>query len=98
MASDGVVRHAGDLVAQTAAAFGAVLSVLKAANAKPEHLVRLRIYVTDADLYRRHAKAIGERYRDAFGRWYPAMTLVEVSRLYDPAAMVEVEGEAVVPD
>jgi hypothetical protein len=31
------------------------------------------------------------------GRWYPAMALFEVSRLYEPQALVEIEGLAVLP-
>lgn len=97
MGPDGHVRHPGDLVAQAGQAFENVLQVLAAAGAKPEHLVRVRIYVRSADAYATEAKAIGAAWRARFGRWFPAMTLVEVARLYDPVALVEVEAEAVVP-
>jgi enamine deaminase RidA (YjgF/YER057c/UK114 family) len=46
--------------------------------------------------YRANLKAIGERYRAVFGLHYPAMTLVEVKRLYDEGILVEIEGVAVV--
>jgi enamine deaminase RidA (YjgF/YER057c/UK114 family) len=97
MGPDGKVRHPGDLVLQAAQAFDNVLAVLAAADAKPEHLVRMRIYVLSADAYAAHAKALGEAWRARFGRWYPAMTLVQVARLYDPAALIEVEADAEVP-
>jgi enamine deaminase RidA (YjgF/YER057c/UK114 family) len=74
-----------------------VAVVLRAAGAAPEHVVRMRIYVLDVDAYRRDAKEIGRRWREHFGRWFPAMTLVQVSRLYDPDALIEVEADAVVP-
>lgn len=98
MDRSGRVQHAGDLVAQARLAFQNVSTVLAAADARPEHLVRLRIYVTDVRDYQQNAKEIGRAYRDHFGRWFPAMTLVQVSRLYDENALIEVEGEAVVPE
>ncbi len=97
MDQTGAILHPGDLAAQAGKAFSNVAAVLEAAGAKPEHLVRLRIFVTDVDAYRGQLKRIGAAYRDAFGRWFPAMTLVGVSRLFDPGAMIEVEAEAVVP-
>lgn len=98
MAADGSILHAGDLVAQAGKAFENVATVLRAAGARPEHLVRMRIYVTDVDAYRTRSKEIGRQYRAHFGRWFPAMTLVEVARLFDDGALIEVETEAVVPE
>ena len=98
MDESGRIVHAGDIVSQARQAFGNVATVLAAGGARPEHLVRLRIFVTDVEAYRAETKAIGAAYRDAFGKYFPAMTLVEVSRLYDTGAMIEVEAEAVVPE
>ena len=56
---------------------------------------RFEAIVTDLNLYRENLGAIGAAYREVFGRHYPAATLVEVSSLFDPAAMVEVEAVAV---
>jgi enamine deaminase RidA (YjgF/YER057c/UK114 family) len=97
MGPDGKVRFAGDLVAQAGQAFENVVTVLAAAGAQPRHLVRVRIYVLSADAYAASAPAIGAAWRARFGKWFPAMTLVQVARLYDPLALVEVEAEAVVP-
>ena len=74
-----------------------VMAVLSAAGGAPEHLVRLMIYVTDRDQYLRALKPIGEAYRRVLGRHYPAMALVEVKALLEPAAKVEIEGTAVLP-
>jgi enamine deaminase RidA (YjgF/YER057c/UK114 family) len=98
MGREGRVLHAGDLVAQAGLAFANVATVLRAAEAAPEHLVRMRIFVTDVEAYRARAKEIGAHYRAHFGRWFPAMTLVQVARLYDPGALIEVEAEAAVPE
>ena len=98
MGKDGRVRHPGDLAGQAGVAFANLAAVLRAAGARPEHVVRMRIFVTDAELYRVRSKEIGRHYREHFGAWFPAMTLVQVVRLYDPDARIEVEAEAVVPE
>lgn len=98
MARDGTVAHPGDLLAQVRGAFANLATVLAAAGARPEHVVRMRIYVSDVDAYKTHAKAIGAIYRSHFGRWFPAMTLIGISRFYDENALLEIEAEAVVPD
>jgi enamine deaminase RidA (YjgF/YER057c/UK114 family) len=98
MAMDGTVANPGDLLAQVRGAYRHISTVLAAADAKPEHIVRMRVFVTDIPAYQAAGKEIGKIYREHFGRWFPAMTLVQVSRLYDEGAMIEVEAEAVVPD
>jgi enamine deaminase RidA (YjgF/YER057c/UK114 family) len=47
--------------------------------------------------YTSNLKAIGEAYREVVGAHYPAMALVQVVRLVEPAARVEIEATAVVP-
>jgi enamine deaminase RidA (YjgF/YER057c/UK114 family) len=94
---DGRLRHPGDLVAQAALAFQNVAAVLAAAGARPEHVVRMRIFVASAQAYAQHAKEIGRAWRATFGRWFPAMTLVEVARLYEEGALIEVEADAELP-
>jgi enamine deaminase RidA (YjgF/YER057c/UK114 family) len=74
------------------------LAVLRAGGAGPEHIVRMTWYVTDMDTYLASAKELGLAYREIVGRAYPAMALVEVSRLVEPAAEVEIETIAVVPE
>ncbi|HUG88000.1 MAG TPA: RidA family protein, partial [Actinomycetota bacterium] len=53
---------------------------------------------TNVRAYREASSEIGEAYRRHFGRHYPAMALVEVSGLFEPAALVEVTAVAVVPE
>jgi len=90
----------GGLVAQVDKALENLLVALKECGGAPEHVVSMRIYVTatQAQAWHTDAKAIGERWRARMGRWYPAMTLVEVRRLYEPEALVEIEATAVVPE
>jgi enamine deaminase RidA (YjgF/YER057c/UK114 family) len=75
-----------------------VAEALRAAGGAPEHLVRVIIYVTDLEAYRRSLGPIGEAYRHHLGRHYPAMALLGVAELFDPAAKVELVGTAVIPD
>jgi enamine deaminase RidA (YjgF/YER057c/UK114 family) len=74
-----------------------VKAVLTAAGAKPEHLVRVTIYVTDKTVYRGSTRAIGEAWRRVLGAVYPAMSLVQVADLLEDGALVEIEATAVLP-
>ncbi|MDQ4095469.1 MAG: RidA family protein [Actinomycetota bacterium] len=74
-----------------------VVAALEAADAKPEHLVSLHIYVTDAAAYRAALSELSSVYAQHFGRHYPAVALFEVKGLFDPAALVELVGVAIVP-
>ena len=86
-----------DFAEQTAQALRNIAEVLAAANARPEHIVRLTWFITSKDEYTRARKAIGAAYKDIFGRYYPAMSVVVVSALLEPRAKVEIEATAVVP-
>ncbi len=98
-AHDGEGRLQGEtLVEQFDATLANLVRALDAAGGRPEHLVSLHIFVTDAAAYRGSLQAIGGCYRRHLGRHFPAMALFEVSGLFDPDARVEVTGVAVVPD
>lgn len=87
-----------DLVGQTAQALRNIRAVLAEAGAGPEHLVRLTWYVTDIGAYRACLRELGAVYREVMGRHFPAMALVAVTALVEPAALVEIEATAVVPE
>jgi enamine deaminase RidA (YjgF/YER057c/UK114 family) len=95
--TDGDPGSAERLVAQFAAALERVLAVVRAAGGRPEHVARLTIYVTDMAAYRAARLQLGDVWRAAMGRHYPAMALVEVRSLVDLGAVVEVEATAVLP-
>jgi enamine deaminase RidA (YjgF/YER057c/UK114 family) len=86
------------LAEQFAAAAANVATALAAAGATPADVVSIQIFTTDVDGYRAGTKAIGAAYRDVFGPHYPPMALFGVTRLYDPAALVELVVTAVIPD
>lgn len=73
-----------------------IRAILEAGGAGPEHLVRLTWYVTDIQAYRASLKELGPIYREVFGKNFPAMALVQVVALVEPAALVEIEATAVV--
>lgn len=73
------------------------LAILREGGAGPEHIVRMTWYVTDRDAYVAALPEIGAHYRELIGRNFPAMAVVEVARLVEPAALVEIETTAVVP-
>jgi len=91
---DGMIV-AGTMAEQFDVAAGNVVLALQGAGAGPQDLVSLQIFVTDIVEYQRLSKEIGVAYRRHFGRHYPAMALVEVGRLFDPKATVELMGVAV---
>jgi enamine deaminase RidA (YjgF/YER057c/UK114 family) len=70
-----------------------IAEALSRAGASPGHVVRTRIYITDAGHWREVARAHGEVFADI----RPAATAVIVAGLLDPAWLVEIEAEAVLP-
>ena len=87
---------AGGVVPQFEQALGNLLTALAAAGGQPEDLVSLTIYLIDVEDYQAHGKEIGAVWRRLAGAEYPAMAGVGVTRLWDPAALVEIQGIAVV--
>ena len=85
-----------NVVEQFERALANLLTALQAAGGRPGQLVSLTIYATDLEDYRRHGKDLGEVWRKLAGPRYPAMAAVGVGRLWDPAALVEVQGFAVI--
>jgi enamine deaminase RidA (YjgF/YER057c/UK114 family) len=85
-----------DVVAQFEQALGNLLTALRAAGGTPEHLTSLTIYATDLAGYRARGKEVGAVWRRLAGPRYPAMAAVGVARLWDAAALVEVQGFAVI--
>ena len=74
-----------------------IVTLLAEAGAGPENLVRLTWFITDRDAYLDSQKAMGEVYRDIMGRNYPAMSVVQVVRLIEARALIEIEATAVLP-
>ena len=86
-----------DFAGQFKQAIKNILEVLKQADGKPEHIVRLTWYVLDKREYLSALKAVGEAYRELMGRHYPTMAVVQVSGLVEDEARLEIEATAVIP-
>ncbi len=84
-----------DFVEQFEQALRNVLTVVTEAGGTAEHVTRLTIYVTDKNEYLAHRRPVGDCYRSQMGKHFPAMALLEIKGLLDPAAKVEIEAMAV---
>ena len=89
--------EARDFAGQFRQALLNVITVLKEAQGKPEHIVRLTWYVLDKKEYLAALKDVGAAYRELMGRHYPTMAVVQVSGLVEDEARLEIEATAVVP-
>jgi enamine deaminase RidA (YjgF/YER057c/UK114 family) len=83
-------------VAQARQTLENIRAILAAGGAGPQHLVRLTWYVVDMEEYLANLKDLGRAYREVLGPHYPAMALVQVVRLVERAARLEIEATAVV--
>ncbi|MGV9992688.1 RidA family protein [Streptomyces sp. NPDC003374] len=88
----------GTLPEQFARALANLLTALRAAGGTPAHLARVTVYAKDVADYRAHARELGAIWRKSAGRDYPAMAVVQVVRLWDEEALVELDGFAVLDD
>jgi len=89
--------HDTAFAAQFDAALGRVLTVVAAGGGRPEHVARMTVFVTDLDAYLASRPALRDLWARRMGGHYPAMALVEVTRLVDAGAVVEIEATAVIP-
>jgi len=83
---------------QTRQALKNTVSILSEAGAKPEHIVRMTWYITDCQEYLSQLKQVGEVYREIIGVHFPVMTIVEISKLLEKRAKLEIETTAVIPE
>ncbi|MEU3016935.1 MULTISPECIES: RidA family protein [unclassified Nocardiopsis] len=95
--SDGVLTGAS-LVQQFDHALANVVEALRAAGARPAHVVSMRVYTTSVGVYRVNLKALGSIYRRHMGRYYPPMAVLGVTELLENRAQVELECVAVIPE
>jgi enamine deaminase RidA (YjgF/YER057c/UK114 family) len=90
-------RFADGFIAQVRQTLENIVAILAEGGAGPQHLVRLTWYVVDMEEYVSNLKALGKAYREVIGSHYPSMALVQVVRLVEASARVEIEATAVVP-
>ena len=81
-----------DMTAQTEQVYGNLKKVLEDAGGTMNNIVMLNIYCTDIERFDKETRGLRKKY---FGDYYPAITALEVKRLYRPDFMIEVEAVAV---
>ena len=85
-------RFRPTLKAQCRRALEIIIAAIEALGGKASDVVRTRIYITDIANWRE----AGEVHSELFESIRPAMTMVQVARLIDDAALVEIEADAVI--
>ena len=73
-----------------------IVTLLEEAQAGPQHLVRLTWFITDRDAYLGSQRELGRVYRDVIGRHFPPMSVVQVVKLVEERAKIEIEATAMV--
>jgi enamine deaminase RidA (YjgF/YER057c/UK114 family) len=101
LAGQTALDASGAIVGSTVAeqfeqALANLLTALAAAGGSSDQLVSLTVYAVDLAEYRAQGREIGAIWRRLAGRDYPAMAAIGVSRLWDTAALVEIQGFAVI--
>src|SRR5689334_24968697 len=88
----------GGIVEQFRQAFGNLLTTLRAAGGEPADLVSITIYLTDIPDYQANGREIGRVWRELAGPVYPAMAGIGCTALWQPEALIEILGVAVIPE
>ncbi len=86
-----------DFGAQFAQALNNVVAVVKEAGGQAEHIVSMTVYITDKKAYLRDLPHVGQAWKDAIGKHYPTMALVQVADLLEEGALVEIQARAALP-
>ena len=94
--ANGAVVGKGDFAAQFTQVVRNLKLAVEGAGGTPQQIAVMTMYVTDLPAYLRAKKPIGAAYREVFGKYFPAITLVEVKSLYHPDCMIEISAVAVI--
>src|SRR3954470_12449769 len=85
--------HPTGAYAQARRCLEIILEALAELGARPEHVVRTRVYITASDDW----EEIGRAHGEVFGEIRPASAMLVITGLLDPRFLVEIEADAVVP-
>ncbi len=77
---------------QTARSLAIIRAAIEALGGKLEHVIRTRMFVTDVSKWEEVARVHGDVFKDI----RPATTIVEVARLIDGDALIEIEADAII--
>jgi enamine deaminase RidA (YjgF/YER057c/UK114 family) len=91
---DGGAVGGDDIAEQTREAIRRIVAALGEVGARPEDVIRTRMFVTDIGRW----EEVGRAHGETFATIRPASSMVEVTRLIAPSLLVEIEATAVVAD
>ena len=92
----GQVVGKGDFVTQFSQVIRNLKTAVESVGGRPDQYAVLTIYITDLQAYIENKRLLGGAYRDVFGKHFPAITLVQVSSLYNSDCMLEISGIVVI--
>jgi len=81
-----------DAYAQAHRCLEIIVAALAELGARPEDVVRTRVYITSAE----HWEGVGRAHGEVFGEIRPASAMLIITGLLDPRFLVEIEADAVV--
>jgi enamine deaminase RidA (YjgF/YER057c/UK114 family) len=93
LAADGSVVCPGDLYGQTKRCLEIIEKAVNDAGGKREHIVRTRLFLKEMSNWQEAGRAHGEFFKDI----RPASTMIQIVQAIDPAWLVEIEADAIVP-
>jgi enamine deaminase RidA (YjgF/YER057c/UK114 family) len=91
---DGSWTVRAGIAAQFEKALENVVEVVREEGGAPDSIAEMVIFVKDMEAYRKARKEIGVAWKRIFGKHYPAITMVEVSDLFEPGTLVEIRAVA----
>ena len=80
-----------DPLVQARRCFEIILEAMRQLGGEARHVVRTRMFLTDAS----YGEAVGEAHGEVFAQVRPVATMVVVAGLLDPRWKVEIEAEAI---
>lgn len=92
---NGKVVGKGNFVVQFRQVMKNLKRAVEGAGGKPTQIAVMTMYVTDVQAFLDNKKPAGDAYVEVFGKYFPAITLVEISGLWNRDCMVEISGIAV---
>jgi enamine deaminase RidA (YjgF/YER057c/UK114 family) len=94
--AEGQIVAPGNLVGQYEQVLRNLQTVVETAGGKMQDIMKMTIFIRNRDDYLAHLKPLGNVHRTFFGAYYPATALLEISRLFQDDALIEIEGLAVI--
>jgi enamine deaminase RidA (YjgF/YER057c/UK114 family) len=85
--------YSPSLADQTRRSLAIIQAAIESLDGRLEHVIRTRIFLTDISKWQEVASVHGQLFKDI----RPAITLIQVPRLIDEGAQIEIEADAIVP-